>query len=213
MFVALMKNPAQLRLHLKHVKVVARNLVHPPLFCGCTGAEGEHVQPISKQVTKTLVARPVIYVVGIGLRPVALGLLHHLKEAVCSSDIEWAEKKSVENTKHNHVGRDAQGQRQDSGERKAGRATQLAHSVAKVARKTFHMENSIGGRYPLAGQGEVAEAEQRVAAGLLGRHAGGDVFFDPHLGVRSKFGFNFPSQFMAAEKICYASKHCHGSSL
>ena len=143
MFVALIKNPARLRLHLKHVKVVARNLVHPPLFCGYAGAEGEHVQPISKQVAKTLVARPEIYIVRIGLRSVALGLLHHLKEAVCSSDVEWAKKKCVENTKHNHVGGDAQGERQDSGKRKAGRATQLAHSIAKVARKTFHMENSI----------------------------------------------------------------------
>jgi len=91
-------------------------------------------------------------------------------------------------------------------------SAKLAQAVAKVAHKTFHMENGIGGSYPLAGQGGIAEAEQRVAAGLLGRHAGGDVVFDPHLGVRSKFGLNFQPQFMTAKKICYASKHCHGSS-
>ena len=92
-------------------------------------------------------------------------------------------------------------QRENGDRRESGIATQNAGSVAQILENGLRQDHQIDFAHPLAPETRVAEASQRVASCLLGRHAGGQVVFDSHLGVRAKLSFDFPLQFMTAEKI------------
>jgi hypothetical protein len=85
--------------------------------------------------------------------------------------------------------------------RESGVATQNAGSVAQILENGLRQDHQIDFAHPLLPQTRVAKAKQRVAPRLFGRHAGGQVVFNSHLGVRAKFGFDFLPQPIPAEKI------------
>ena len=63
-------------------------------------------------------------------------LLHNLVQALRMRQIEWAQNQRIQHTQHDDIRADAESQRQDRGQREAGRVAHLPQRVVNIPADT-----------------------------------------------------------------------------
>ena len=108
MFIACMKEPAMLRLHAQHVKVIPGDLVVPAFVGSVFCAEACPVDPVSRHIAEGRILGPKIHVVGVGLIVVPLLFVHDVVKAVGPRDVERAQNQRIQHAEHDDVRADSE---------------------------------------------------------------------------------------------------------
>ncbi len=174
-----------LRLELKHAEEVARD--HHDAGAGrlLPTGDGHRVGGILGERVEGAAARAHIDDVRLGdpHGPARRADLAQLDDAVRVRIGERAEHDSIDDGPHSRTHADAEGERDDRGERVAGARAQDPGGVAQVLPGRLHRRQLPHRAHVLPGDREVAELAARGAPGLLGRHPGGEVPLDLELEV------------------------------
>ena len=198
-FIAGMEHPAVCRLYAQHVEVVSGNSVVPALVSGIASGQARHLHAVGGHIREGCVFGLKINEIGIRLVIVAVSLMHYVVEACRLGHVQGLEDEGIQDTEHDYVRTDSQDKGDHRGYCECGGRAQLPRCVAQFAPEHIESKLRIGGCCSLSDYRSVAETNERVAASLFRRHAGGDVVGNAHFQMGLELTIDFLLDLRAVE--------------
>ena len=126
-------------------------------------------------------------------------------------DWQAAEEDSVHGAEDSGGGADAEGEGEDDGGGEERELAELAQGAAQIGCDPFEGEGGVGGDGAFPLDDGIAEAEARIAASGLRRHAGCNVVFGAEIDVSLELGVNVAIDTVAGEEVEDAAGEGHGA--